>query len=122
MEHLISFVRKQLRRAATEKFEPSKEAMCPQIPIPYQFLTPKVWCNIKYSYSFFKIKNKTFILQREEIDLRLFDRDIMKKALPVIMGLLERETRGWFLHFREKLIYELKTQKLSDEEIEKVKH
>lgn len=45
----------------------------------------------------------------------------MKKALPVIMGLLERETRGWFLHFREKLIYELKTQKLSDEEIEKVK-
>lgn len=44
----------------------------------------------------------------------------MKKALPVIMGLLERETRGWFLHFREKLIYELKTQKLSDEEIEKV--
>ncbi|KAL4132482.1 hypothetical protein QTP88_009622 [Uroleucon formosanum] len=97
LEHLISFVRKQLRRAATEKFEPSKEAMCPQIPIPYQFLTPK----------------------REEIDLRLFDRDIMKKALPVIMGLLERETRGWFLHFREKLIYELKMQKLSDEEIEK---
>lgn len=45
----------------------------------------------------------------------------MKKALPVIMGLLERETRGWFLHFREKLIYELKIQKLSDEEIEKVK-
>lgn len=45
----------------------------------------------------------------------------MKKTLPVIMGLLERETRGWFLHFREKLIYELKTQKLSDEEIEKVK-
>lgn len=44
----------------------------------------------------------------------------MKKALPVIMGLLERETRGWFLHFREKLIYELKMQKLSDEEIEKV--
>lgn len=45
----------------------------------------------------------------------------MKKALPIIMGLLERETRGWFLHFREKLIYELKTKKLSDEEIEKVK-
>lgn len=44
----------------------------------------------------------------------------MKKALPIIMGLLERETRGWFLHFREKLIYELKAQKLSDEEIEKV--
>jgi len=45
----------------------------------------------------------------------------MKKALPVILGLLERETRGWFLHFREKLIYELKAQKLSDDEIEKVR-
>lgn len=42
----------------------------------------------------------------------------MKKALPVVMGLLERETRGWFLHFKEKLIHELKMQKLSDEEIE----
>lgn len=48
MEHLISFIRKQLRRAATEKFEPSKEAMCPQIPIPYQFFTPKVSIIIKY--------------------------------------------------------------------------
>ncbi|XP_050419885.1 uncharacterized protein LOC126832893 isoform X2 [Adelges cooleyi] len=97
LDHIINFVQKQLRRAATEKFEPSKEAMCPQIPIPYKFLTPK----------------------REEIDLSLFNRDIMKKALPILMAVLERETRGWFLHFREKLIYELKTQKLSDEEIEK---
>ena len=44
----------------------------------------------------------------------------MKKALPVLVNILERETRGWFLHFRERLIAELRTQKLPDDEIEKV--
>ncbi|XP_050538538.1 uncharacterized protein LOC126903976 isoform X2 [Daktulosphaira vitifoliae] len=97
LDHLINFIRKQLRRAATEKFEPSKEVICPKTAIPYQFFTPK----------------------REEIDLSLFNRDIMKKGLPILMTLLERETRGWFLHFREKLIYEYKAQKLSDEDVEK---
>lgn len=53
--------------------------------------------------------------------MRLFSRDIMKRALPVLINILERETRGWFLHFRERLIAELRAQKLPDEEIEKVK-
>lgn len=44
----------------------------------------------------------------------------MKKALPVLVSILERETRGWFLHFREKLISELRAQKLSDFQIERV--
>lgn len=55
-----------------------------------------------------------------ELDLRLFSRDIMRRALPVLMAILERETRGWFLHFRERLISELRSQKLPDEEIERV--
>lgn len=45
----------------------------------------------------------------------------MRKALPILVGILERETRGWFLHFRERLIAELRAQKLSDEEIERVR-
>lgn len=44
----------------------------------------------------------------------------MRKALPILMNILERETRGWFLHFRERLISELRQQKRPDEEIEKV--
>lgn len=64
--------------------------------IPYLFLTPK----------------------GQEIDLRLFSRELMKKALPILKGILERETRGWFLHFRERLIAELREKKLSDAEIE----
>ena len=75
-----------------------RESSQPPVPVPYLFLTPK----------------------GIELDLRLFSRDIMKKALPILVNILERETRGWFLHFRERLISELRTKKLPDEEIEKV--
>lgn len=44
----------------------------------------------------------------------------MKKALPVLVNILEKEARGWFLHFREKVIADLKAQNLSDYEVEKV--
>ncbi|XP_068087135.1 uncharacterized protein [Anabrus simplex] len=98
LELLCAFVRRQLRRAATEKFEVERESSHPPVPVPYLFLTPK---------------------QDLELDLRLFNRDIMRRALPVLVGILERETRGWFLHFRERLISELRSQKLPDEEIER---
>lgn len=58
--------------------------------------------------------------QGVELDLRLYSRDIIKRALPILVAILEKETRGWFLHFRERLISELRQQKLPDEEIEKV--
>lgn len=44
----------------------------------------------------------------------------MRRALPILVTILERETRGWFLHFRERLISELRAQKLPDDEIERV--
>lgn len=78
-----------------EKFDVECES---SQPIPYVFLTPK----------------------GQEIDLRLFSRDIMRKALPILIGILERETRGWFLHFRERLIAELREKKMTDGEIEEV--
>lgn len=83
-----------LRRATMEKFDFNSCEVSQ--PVPYLFLTPK----------------------GQEIDLRLFCRDIMRKALPVLVGILERETRGWFLHFRERLIAELRAKKLTDKEIE----
>lgn len=97
LEVLCNFVRRQLKRATMEKFELERESSHPPVPVPYQFLTPK----------------------GIELDLRLFCRDIMKRALPILVNILERETRGWFLHFRERLIGELRTRKLPDEEIEK---
>lgn len=89
---LVTFVRNQLQRASTEKFEIREKT---DFPIPYLFLTPKGL----------------------EIDLRLFSRNTMKKALPILLDILERERRGWFLHFRERLISELRDKKMSDTEI-----
>ncbi|XP_059610904.1 uncharacterized protein LOC132257878 isoform X1 [Phlebotomus argentipes] len=94
MDSLTTYVRHQLRRATMEKFEVECDTNAQ--PIPYLFLTPK----------------------GQEIDLRLFSRDIMRKTLPILIGILERETRGWFLHFRERLIAEMREKKMPDEEIE----
>uniref|UniRef100_A0A8D8Y4T6 Uncharacterized protein n=1 Tax=Cacopsylla melanoneura TaxID=428564 RepID=A0A8D8Y4T6_9HEMI len=96
-QHLTSFVRKQLKRLHTEKLELTNEILLSKLSIPYQFITPN----------------------GQKLDLRLFNRDLMKKALPHLVLILEKETRGWFLHFREKLINRLKCEKMPDEEIEK---
>ncbi|XP_063981609.1 uncharacterized protein LOC135164835 isoform X2 [Diachasmimorpha longicaudata] len=97
LELLCGFVRKQLRRAAMEKFEVERESsqLLP-VSVPFVFGTPS----------------------GAAVDLRLFNRDIMRKAMPILVTILERETRGWFLHFRERLISELRGQKKTDEEIE----
>lgn len=95
---LCGFVRKQLHRATTEKFQVERESsqLLP-VSIPFVFGTPG----------------------GADVDLRLFNKDIIRKALPILAGILERETRGWFLHFRERMISELRGQKKSDEIIEK---
>lgn len=81
-----------------EKFEVTRECSNLPVVVPYRYLTPS-GC---------------------ELDLRLWDRGLLRKALPTLIAILERETRGWFLHFRERLIAELRAQKMSDEDIEKV--
>lgn len=95
MDTLCTHVRRQLHRATTEKFDVDCEMMGSP-PCNYLFLTPKGL----------------------DIDLRLFSRDIMRKALPILMNILERERRGWFLHFRERLIADLRDKKMTDFEIE----
>ncbi|XP_076755097.1 uncharacterized protein LOC143425638 isoform X1 [Xylocopa sonorina] len=98
LELLCGFVRKQLRRATMEKFEVERElSQLLPIPVPFVFGTPA----------------------GAVVDLRLFSRDIIRKALPILVAILERETRGWFLHFRERLISELRARKKPDEEIER---
>ncbi|KAK8396821.1 hypothetical protein O3P69_005057 [Scylla paramamosain] len=94
VDGLCSWMVQQIKRATWEKFQLSGEK---QPPVPYIFTTP----------------------QGLELDLRLFNRELMKKALPILVSILEKEARGWFLHFREKVIADLKAQNLSDYEIEK---
>lgn len=99
MELLCGFIKRQLRRAAMEKFEVERESLqLLPVPVPFVFGTPG----------------------GAAVDLRLFSRDIIRKALPILVTILEREARGWFLHFRERLISELRAQKKPDEEIERV--
>lgn len=97
LELVCSYIRKQLRRAATEKFEVTRECSHLPVVVPYRYLTPS-GC---------------------ELDLRLWDRSLMRHALPTLVAILERETRGWFLHFRERLIAELRARKMPDDDIEK---
>ncbi|XP_008202982.1 uncharacterized protein LOC100123730 isoform X2 [Nasonia vitripennis] len=97
LELLCGFIRRQLQRATMEKFEVERESQMLPVPVPFVFGTPG----------------------GAAVDLRLFNRAIIRKALPTLIVILERETRGWFLHFREKLISELRAQKKSDEEIER---
>ncbi|KAL7033342.1 hypothetical protein ACKWTF_007549 [Chironomus riparius] len=95
LESLCKYVKSQIRRATMEKFDVHYEAN-PQ-PIPYIFSSP---------------------CKKHEIDLRLFSKDIMRRALPILVHILEKETRGWFLPFRERLIAEMREKKMSDIEIE----
>ncbi|GIX77959.1 uncharacterized protein CEXT_493501 [Caerostris extrusa] len=45
---------------------------------------------------------------------------IIRKTLPIIASILEKESRGWFLPFREKVIADLKNKKISEEELERL--
>ncbi|KAI4456833.1 hypothetical protein MML48_8g00017365 [Holotrichia oblita] len=77
LELLCSYVRKQLRRAAMEKFEVAKECSQPPVSVPYRFLTPAA----------------------AELDLRLWDRGLMRKALPILVAILERRLEDGFYIF-----------------------
>lgn len=87
------YVRNQAQKALREKVTMAMER-APSIP--YRFTTPISL----------------------EVDLRLFDRDVMRKVAGPLGRILEKSGRGWFLSFREKVIQELKTRKLSEAEIE----
>ncbi|KAG8039024.1 hypothetical protein G9C98_003331 [Cotesia typhae] len=72
LELLCGFIRKQLRRATMEKFEVERESsqLLP-VSVPFVFGTPA----------------------GTAVDLRLFSRDIIRKALSTLVTILERETR-----------------------------
>ena len=63
----------------------------------------------------------TFIFQTPqgtEIDLRLCSKEVMGRAKPILMKILETQAHGWFPDFREKIIFELKTKSLTNSEME----
>lgn len=64
-------------------------------PIPYYYQTP----------------------QGLHIDLRLFNKDLINNCLPILSNIVEKESRGWHIQYRQKLVRELKAKGLSNEQI-----
>ncbi|XP_041977964.1 uncharacterized protein LOC121732218 [Aricia agestis] len=92
---LAAWVTRAMRRAASEKTD-ARDAPRAVPRVPYLYTTP----------------------QRTQVDLRLYKRDILRRAAPVLQQILERESRGWFLHFRERTAAHLASQKVPREDIE----
>ncbi|XP_022314520.2 uncharacterized protein LOC111119021 isoform X2 [Crassostrea virginica] len=53
----------------------------------------------------------------QEIDLRLFNKDLINNCLPILSSILERGARGWHVQYRQKMMRDLQGQGLSNEEI-----
>ncbi|XP_037293768.1 uncharacterized protein LOC115441541 isoform X2 [Manduca sexta] len=56
--------------------------------------------------------------QGTHVDLRLYRRELLRRAAPILQTLLERESRGWFLHFRERQAANLAKEKMPVKDIE----
>ncbi|GBP39871.1 Mariner Mos1 transposase [Eumeta japonica] len=92
---LAAWVTRAMRRAASEKADAREQPRAPP-PVPCLYTTPR----------------------RIHIDLRLYRREILRRAAPALQAALGRESRGWFLHFRERLAADLARQKMPPHEIE----
>ncbi|XP_047995718.1 uncharacterized protein LOC125233682 [Leguminivora glycinivorella] len=92
---LAAWVTRAMRRAASEKTDAREPPrIAPRVPCIYT--TP----------------------QRTEVDLRLYRREITRRAAAPLQAILEREARGWFLHFRERRAAHLASQKVPPRDIE----
>lgn len=94
LEQLCLFVRYQIKKQTFEKCHLGEE----RLPtVPYVYRTPK----------------------GQLIDLRLYNTELLRCAMPFLAHVLERELRGWFPAFREALVAKLRAKKLTDSDIEK---
>ncbi|KAJ8727907.1 hypothetical protein PYW08_016292 [Mythimna loreyi] len=92
---LAAWVTRAMRRAAAEKTD-AREPPRPAPPVPCLYTTP----------------------QRTQVDLRLYRRELVRRAASTLQAILEREARGWFLHFRERRAAQLASQKMPMKDIE----
>ncbi|CAH2037993.1 unnamed protein product, partial [Iphiclides podalirius] len=92
---LAAWVGRAMRRAASEKRD-VRAAVRGAPPVPCAYGTP----------------------QRTRVDLRLHRRELLRRAAAPLQRILERESRGWFLHFRERRAAHLAGQKVPLRDIE----
>ncbi|KAK2714521.1 uncharacterized protein LOC136039927 isoform X2 [Artemia franciscana] len=94
LDSLCRFMVDQLGTTSQDRLSVAPQDRVP--PVPYTFTTPSGL----------------------EIDLRLFCRNSVKQAMPLLISILEKESRGWFLQFREGVVAELKKQEMDESDIE----
>ncbi|RVE45926.1 hypothetical protein evm_009399 [Chilo suppressalis] len=92
---LAAWVTRAMRRAASEKTD-ARQTPRPVPRVPCLYTTP----------------------QRTKVDLRLYRRELLRRAAAPLQTVLERESRGWFLHFRERRAAQLASQKMPMKDIE----
>ncbi|KPJ08335.1 hypothetical protein RR48_13074 [Papilio machaon] len=95
---LAAWVSRAMRRAASEKTD-ARDALRLAPRVPCVYTTP----------------------QKTQVDLRLYRREVARRAAGPLQALLERESRGWFLHFRERRAAHLASQKVPIKDIEERK-
>uniref|UniRef100_A0A2C9LAC5 Uncharacterized protein n=1 Tax=Biomphalaria glabrata TaxID=6526 RepID=A0A2C9LAC5_BIOGL len=86
------YIKSQCSLSAANK---SKTSELHPPPIPYRYQTPK----------------------GQDIDLRLFNRDLMNNSLGILSNILDRQAKGWHIQMRIKLIRHYHDQGLTKEEI-----
>uniref|UniRef100_A0A8W8HZT2 Uncharacterized protein n=1 Tax=Magallana gigas TaxID=29159 RepID=A0A8W8HZT2_MAGGI len=107
MKHLVAELDiKPKYKSTLDKFCTYVKTMCEKLqiyqiaalrppPVPYIYQTPG----------------------GQEIDLRLFNKDLINNCLPILGSILERGARGWHVQYRQKMMRDLQGQGLSNEEI-----
>ncbi|VDI82210.1 histone deacetylase 6 [Mytilus galloprovincialis] len=93
-EAFCSYVKQKCEELQSEKTQTT--ALRPP-PIPYSYQTP----------------NKL------DIDLRLFNKDLINNCLPILSSILDRGSRGWYVQYRLKMMQDLQGQGLSNKEMSK---
>ena len=52
-----------------------------------------------------------------DVDLRIWNKDLMSRAIPILTAITYKEPKGWYTQYRSRLVAELKGLGFSDEEI-----
>ena len=67
-------------------------------PIPYLYHTPHAPSSV-------------------DVDLRIWNKDLMSRAIPILTAITYKEPKGWYTQYRSRLVAELKGLGFTDAEI-----
>lgn len=93
LEQLCVFVRYHIKKQTSEKCHVNGDGLP---AVPYVYRTPK----------------------GQVVDLRLYNTELLRRAVPFLARILDRELGGWFPAYREAAVAQLRAKKLPDDVVE----